>query len=168
MIPVGPFAAFGLIALGAHRSKGLSQGLAIAGIVIAVVLSQLVFLGVVIDPTPERVPVANWYTLGTERAVLSTQVDPTDAIMVAMVSFVCLLIFVYSLGYMEADRRSSRYFAYVSLFAGAMLGAKRLPAKWIAPLRDTFYGQIIGYHPIAVSECARRSLEIAKRFQLAS
>lgn len=123
MIPVGPFAAFGLIALGAHRSKGLSQGLAIAGIVIAVVLSQLVFLGVVIDPTPERVPVADWYTLGTERAVLSTQVDPTDAIMVAMVSFVCLLIFVYSLGYMEADRRSSRYFAYVSLFAGAMLGA---------------------------------------------
>jgi len=46
--------------------------------------------------------------------------------------------------------------------AGAMLGAKRLPDKWIAPLRDTFYGQIIGYHPIAVSECARRSLEIAK------
>lgn len=45
---------------------------------------------------------------------------------------------------------------------GAMLGAKRLPQKWIAPLRDTLYGQIIGYHPIAVSECARRSLEIAK------
>jgi hypothetical protein len=48
--------------------------------------------------------------------------------------------------------------------AGAMLGASRLPDKWIRPLRDTFYGQIIGYHPIAVSECARRSLEIATRF----
>ena len=46
--------------------------------------------------------------------------------------------------------------------AGAMLGAKRLPDKWIKPLRDTFFGQIIGYHPIAVSECARRSVEIAK------
>jgi ADP-ribosylglycohydrolase len=46
--------------------------------------------------------------------------------------------------------------------AGAMLGAMRLPDKWIKPLRDTFYGQIIGYHPIAVSECARRSLEIAR------
>jgi hypothetical protein len=46
--------------------------------------------------------------------------------------------------------------------AGAMLGAERLPDEWIKPLRDTFYGQIIGYHPIAISECARRSLEIAK------
>jgi hypothetical protein len=44
----------------------------------------------------------------------------------------------------------------------AMLGAKRLPDKWIKPLRDTFFGQIIGYHPIAVSECARHSVEIAK------
>jgi hypothetical protein len=47
--------------------------------------------------------------------------------------------------------------------AGAMLGAKRLPDKWVSPLRDTLYGQIIGYHPVAVSECARRSLEIAKQ-----
>ena len=46
--------------------------------------------------------------------------------------------------------------------AGAMVGAQRLPEKWIAPLKDTFYGQIIGYHPIAVSECARRSVGIAK------
>ena len=48
--------------------------------------------------------------------------------------------------------------------AGAMLGAARLPEKWTRPLRDTLQGQIIGYHPIAVSECARRSLEIATRF----
>ena len=46
--------------------------------------------------------------------------------------------------------------------AGAMLGARRLPSKWIDPLNDTFYGQIMGYHPIAMSECARRSLGIAK------
>jgi hypothetical protein len=47
--------------------------------------------------------------------------------------------------------------------AGAMLGAKRLPTKWIKPLNDTVYGNIVGYHPIAISECARRSLEICKR-----
>jgi len=46
--------------------------------------------------------------------------------------------------------------------AGAMLGANRLPDKWIKPLRDTLYGQVMGYHPIAVSECARRSVEIAQ------
>lgn len=46
--------------------------------------------------------------------------------------------------------------------AGAMLGARRLPEKWITPLRDTLRGQVVGYDPIAVSECARRSLEIAE------
>lgn len=46
--------------------------------------------------------------------------------------------------------------------AGAMIGAKALPEKWIAPLHDTLNSQIIGYHPIAISECARRSVEIAK------
>lgn len=46
--------------------------------------------------------------------------------------------------------------------AGAMIGAQKLPDKWIAPLNDTLNSQIIGYHPIAISECARRSVEIAK------
>ncbi|HEY0072824.1 MAG TPA: ADP-ribosylglycohydrolase family protein, partial [Abditibacteriaceae bacterium] len=46
--------------------------------------------------------------------------------------------------------------------AGAMIGAQNLPQKWIAPLNDTLNSQIIGYHPIAISECARRSVEIAK------
>ncbi len=46
---------------------------------------------------------------------------------------------------------------------GAMLGAERLPEKWTAPLHDTLYAQIVGYHPIAISECARRSLEIVQQ-----
>ena len=47
---------------------------------------------------------------------------------------------------------------------GAMLGAKTLEttaSHWIAPLHDTLNSEIIDYHPIAISECARRSVEIA-------
>ena len=47
--------------------------------------------------------------------------------------------------------------------AGAMLGATGLPQKWIAPFNDTVHGGIVGYQPIAISECAARSLEIARR-----
>lgn len=47
--------------------------------------------------------------------------------------------------------------------AGAMLGAGRLPARWTAPLHDRLLSQVIDYHPIAISECARRSVEIAGR-----
>lgn len=44
---------------------------------------------------------------------------------------------------------------------GAMHGASRIPAKWISPLHDTLYSLIPDYHPIAISECARKSVEIA-------
>lgn len=46
---------------------------------------------------------------------------------------------------------------------GAMHGAEKIPAKWKAPLRDTLYSDVSGYHPIAISECARRSVDIAKQ-----
>jgi len=44
---------------------------------------------------------------------------------------------------------------------GAMFGAALLPKKWTAPLNDTLFSFIPGYHPIPISECARRSVEIA-------
>ena len=46
---------------------------------------------------------------------------------------------------------------------GAMYGASRIPRHWTAPLNDTLYSFIPGYHPIAISECARRSVDIAKK-----
>lgn len=46
---------------------------------------------------------------------------------------------------------------------GAMIGARALPEHWAGRLNDTLYSQIIDYHPIAISECARRSVEIAAR-----
>ena len=53
--------------------------------------------------------------------------------------------------------------ATAGAIAGTMLGAKRLPAKWIKPLNDTIYCALPGYHPIAVSELARRSVAIAQK-----
>lgn len=46
--------------------------------------------------------------------------------------------------------------------AGAMLGAARLPTHWTAPLRDTLRAQVLDYEPIAITQCARRSLAIAR------
>jgi NADH-quinone oxidoreductase subunit L len=42
--------------------------------------------------------------------------------MLVMVTFVGLLIFIYSLGYMAHDDNRARFFCFLSLFAGAMLG----------------------------------------------
>lgn len=43
---------------------------------------------------------------------------------------------------------------------GAMLGAAILPVKWTSRLNDTLQSSIIDYHPIAISECAKRSLQV--------
>ncbi len=48
--------------------------------------------------------------------------DPLSAVMLVMVSFVGLLIFIYSTGYMKHDENFTRFFCFLSLFAGAMLG----------------------------------------------
>src|SRR2546425_6238796 len=49
-------------------------------------------------------------------------IDNLSPLMLVLVSFLCLLIFVYSLGYMHEEEGKARYYAEVSLFATGMLG----------------------------------------------
>ncbi len=123
LIPVGPFLAFAVISLWAHRYRRLSQALSITGILASVVFSQLAFWSTVRTPDVFHSVLLQWLELGTERVELGVYLDPTAAVLAAMVSFVCLMIFLYSIGYMRDDEKISRFFAYISLFAGAMLGA---------------------------------------------
>ncbi len=123
LIPVAPFVAFVVIVLGAHRSPGVSQYTATAGIALALVLSLGLFWAVVRAPEAREIALVPWFEVGDEQVDIGIYVDPTDAVMVVMVAVVCLLIFVYSIGYMEADARAGPFFAYISLFAGSMLGA---------------------------------------------
>lgn len=53
--------------------------------------------------------------------------------------------------------------ATVGSILGAMNGAKRLPSFWTARLNDTLKAGIVEYHPVAISECARYSTEIARK-----
>ncbi len=51
--------------------------------------------------------------------------------------------------------------ATAGCICGTMLGAAALPRKWIAPLNDTLMSEIPGFHPIAISELARRHAKVA-------
>jgi len=46
---------------------------------------------------------------------------------------------------------------------GVMLGARRLPAKWTAPLQDTLLTGVSGYHRVALSAMAARTVELIAR-----
>jgi NADH-quinone oxidoreductase subunit L len=63
-----------------------------------------------------------WFHFGSTTVDLGWILDPLAAVMLVMVTFVGLLIFIYSVGYMAHDENFTRFFCFLSLFAGAMLG----------------------------------------------
>ena len=64
-----------------------------------------------------------WLTVGNDTVInFGFVLDPLTGLMAAMVTFVGLLIFIYSAGYMKDDERMARFFCYLSLFAAGMLG----------------------------------------------
>jgi len=132
LVPLFPALAFVAIALVAHRSRALSHWLTIGGIAMAFLVAQIVFWRAVTLPVGGgehafESAIAPWLTVGVERLGLGVYVDPATTIMLFMVPLVCMMIFIYSVGYMnfgtsEVDPRYSRFFCYLSLFATGMLG----------------------------------------------
>ncbi len=64
----------------------------------------------------------DWLTFGHTSIELGFIVDPLTAVMVAMVTFVGLLIFIYSHGYMAHDPGYARFYSFLALFCAGMLG----------------------------------------------
>ncbi|MEL7673464.1 MAG: NADH-quinone oxidoreductase subunit L [Chloroflexota bacterium] len=121
-----PLLSFAIIMLFTTPNRTLSHVVALAGIGISWALSMIEFVKVVWASDAhlgEEVfgSTIDWMTLGATTFRMGVLVDPLTAYMLLMVPLTCLLIFVYSLGYMRDDPHNSRFFAYISLFAGAML-----------------------------------------------
>ena len=55
--------------------------------------------------------------------------------------------------------------ATVGSIMGAKLGAAKLPAHWTAPLNDTLYAELPGFHPAAISDCAKRSYDVFRKLR---
>lgn len=49
-------------------------------------------------------------------------IDPISVMMLVVVTFVSLMVHIYSLGYMKGEERYSTYYAFLSLFTFSMLG----------------------------------------------
>ena len=74
------------------------------------------------DADPGVVSLGTWVEAGHFHADWALRYDPLSAVMVAMVTFVAMLIHVYSIGYMAHDAYPRyRFFAYLSLFTFSML-----------------------------------------------
>jgi len=126
LIPALPIVASGVIALLKQPRRKTSATLAIGSLSFSLLLSLVAFVHVVGYwarglPTRETVNFT-WIQFGTTNVDLGWVLDPLSAVMLVMVTFVGLLIFIYSTGYMAHDENFTRFFCFLSLFAGAMLG----------------------------------------------
>src|SRR6185295_9049357 len=65
--------------------------------------------------------VYTWLTVGDTRFQIGFLVDRLTALMMVVVTFVSLMVHVYTIGYMAEDPGYKRFFAYISLFTFSML-----------------------------------------------
>jgi NADH-quinone oxidoreductase subunit L len=122
LIPALPLLAAVIGALTPSRGRTLAAGAAIGAMVGATLLSCAALAGALADPTTHQVCNFTWFGLGTGAVQLGWLLDPLTGFMCVMVSFVSLLIFIFSLGYMREDANFKQFFCFLSLFAAAMLG----------------------------------------------
>jgi NADH-quinone oxidoreductase subunit L len=66
-------------------------------------------------------PVYTWLTTGGARLEIGFLIDPLTALMMVVVTFVSLMVHIYTIGYMAEDPGYQRFFSYISLFTFAML-----------------------------------------------
>lgn len=141
VVPIPPFLAFLAIILFLNRNKMVSSLTAILGGAVSWLISWPIFFSAFNAEFGEHPVYGQLFTIpaGTVKINVGYQVDPANALMLFMASFLILMIFIYSSGYMtfpghlnpakypvayseHKDPRYSRFMAYISLFATGMLG----------------------------------------------
>jgi NADH-quinone oxidoreductase subunit L len=102
--------------------RAASHWLTIIGVGISCVLSfyvlwQLTFGG----RTAENLTIYTWGIADGIRFQVGFLVDRLTALMIAVVTFVSLMVHIYTIGYMHEDPGYKRFFSYISLFTFSML-----------------------------------------------
>ncbi len=100
--------------IGAHSA-------AILGVAAAFVLSLLVFRDVVVFGHSFDGTVYTWGVSGGIPMEVGFLIDPLSALMMVVVTFVSLMVHIYTIGYMSDDPGYQRFFSYIALFTFAML-----------------------------------------------
>ncbi|MEO1767519.1 NADH-quinone oxidoreductase subunit L [Thiobacter aerophilum] len=121
IVPMAPLAG-ALIAglLGWYIGRVWTHRIAILGVAISCWASWLVFRDVQAGHTFNGT-VYTWLTSGGVAFEIGFLIDKLSAMMMLVVTFVSLMVHIYTIGYMSDDPGYQRFFAYISLFTFAML-----------------------------------------------
>ncbi|MDO7597261.1 MAG: NADH-quinone oxidoreductase subunit L [Pseudomonadota bacterium] len=94
---------------------------AVYGVGIAFVLSVWVLKLVAMDGETYNQQVYQWLQSGSLSLEVGFMVDALTAMMMVVVTFVSLMVHIYTIGYMQDDDGYARFFSYISLFTFSML-----------------------------------------------
>ncbi|MCS6763815.1 MAG: NADH-quinone oxidoreductase subunit L [Candidatus Protistobacter heckmanni] len=125
-VPLAPLACsavaglFGTKFFGNKISRENSHRVTILGVAISFLISFCVLLDV-LNGAGYNGTVYEWMKIGGLKLEVGFLVDSLTAVMMCMVTFVSLMVHIYTIGYMDEDEGYSRFFCYISLFTFSML-----------------------------------------------
>jgi len=126
LVPLAPLAGsliaglFGTRFFGNLIGRTASHSVTIMGVLVAFLIS-LHALAEVIGGASYSGTLYTWMTVAGVKLEIGFLIDSLTAMMMCVVTFVSLMVHIYTIGYMQDDEGYNRFFAYISLFTFAML-----------------------------------------------
>ncbi|WP_447773842.1 NADH-quinone oxidoreductase subunit L [Variovorax boronicumulans] len=126
-VPLAPLVGAALAGLfgtkfgGNHIGRKVTHSLTILGVFVAFVISALTLKSVIVDGARFNQTLYEWMIVGGLKMEVGFLVDGLTAMMMCVVTFVSLMVHIYTIGYMEEDDGYNRFFSYISLFTFSML-----------------------------------------------
>jgi NADH-quinone oxidoreductase subunit L len=121
IIPFAPLLAAIIAGLFARQiGRAGAHSVTIFAVLLSFLCSCVVFYDV-LQGTTFNGALYTWLTSGGVRFEIGFMIDRLTALMMVVVSFVSLMVHVYTIGYMAEDPGYQRFFSYISLFTFSML-----------------------------------------------
>lgn len=166
LIPLLPAISFVIIGMVTRSYGKLSAAIAVSMSTISFLLAVGITLAVLAGNITVDAPFVqklSWFHIGSVNISMGVLIDPLTAMMLMVVTTVSLLVQIYSCGYMEGDPGYGRFFAFLSLFAGSMLGL----VLAVNFLQMYFFWELVGlcsylligfyYYKISAREAAKKA-----------
>ncbi len=121
LIPFAPLLGAVIAGLfGRAIGRAGAHSVTILGVLVSFIGSVVVFMDV-LDGNTFNGNLYTWMRMGETALAIGFQIDRLSALMMVVVTFVSLMVHVYTIGYMAGDPGYQRFFAYISLFTFSML-----------------------------------------------
>ncbi len=122
LVPLAPLAGAILAGLfGKKIGRSGAHWATILGVALACVLSIVVFIDVTQNGNTFNGEVYKWAVSGGIPLSVGFLIDPLTSMMMVVVTFVSLMVHIYTIGYMHEDPGYQRFFSYIALFTFSML-----------------------------------------------